>query len=62
MNSKFLINNSSSADSTKISFESCSQPGYYVRHYKYVLRLDALSALHTTIAKNEATFKRTNYS
>ncbi|WP_268795479.1 hypothetical protein [Paenibacillus sp. Leaf72] len=36
--------------------------GYYVRHYNFVLRLDALSALTTTIAKNDATFKRTNYS
>lgn len=49
-------------DSTKISFESYSQPGYYVRHYNYVLRLDALSALNTTISKNDATYKRTNYS
>ncbi|WKL05047.1 AbfB domain-containing protein [Paenibacillus amylolyticus] len=49
------------ADSTKVSLQSYSQPGYYIRHYDYVLQLDAINASSSSTVKSDATFGRTHF-
>nr|WP_240489186.1 AbfB domain-containing protein [Cohnella thermotolerans] len=46
------------ADSSKLSFQSYSRPGSYVRHYNYVLQLDKIDAASSATTKSDATFKR----
>jgi len=42
------------ADPAGVSFESASQPGYYLRHYNYTIYLQAYD--NTAIFRNDATF------
>ncbi|WP_258530638.1 AbfB domain-containing protein [Paenibacillus taichungensis] len=49
------------ADSTKVSLQSYSQLGYYIRHYNYVLQLDAINASSSATVKGDATFGRTDF-
>lgn len=49
------------ADQTKVSFQSYSQPGSYIRHYNYVLQLDTVTASSSATLKSDATFARTDF-
>lgn len=46
------------AESNKLSFESYNQPGSYIRHYDYALRLDTVNESSSSTLKSDATFGR----
>jgi hypothetical protein len=45
------------ADSSLVSFESTSMPGYYLRHSAFRLTLQKLASPTDTAFKNDATFR-----